>query len=83
MATSDGATITLAVKTFSSKKHPYVLPRPRVPSHRDLFCWQYVGIVLLALGLISFSTWLSVSLFWREELRSELFSAREYRRKHV
>ncbi|KAI0208280.1 hypothetical protein LSAT2_007035, partial [Lamellibrachia satsuma] len=79
MSASDDNTITLAVETFSNKKHPYVLPRPRVPTKRDLFCWQYSVIVILAVGLISFSMWLSMSLFWRETLRSQLLNACEQR----
>ena len=78
MFMSDEDTITLAVETFSDKKHPYVLPRPRVPDKRDLFCWQYSVILVFGFGLISFSMWLSMRLLGRETLRSQLMSECEY-----
>ena len=74
----DEDTITLAVETFSDKKHPYVLTRPTVSGKRDLFCWQYSVIVVLGLGLISFSMWLSMRLLGRETLRNQLLNECEY-----
>ena len=66
--------ITVPMRTFSDKKHAYVLPRSlsNKPVKRDLFCGQYLLIVFFVVCLITFSTWLSIQLSRRYNFRHQL-----------